>query len=368
MWRVPLVALDDDARVVLRVTVAGEPELEPGAMVTVEEMTARTWKLDGRSGVSLRARAITALYCNEIHGEDDPRLGEAICAECFDHRGAVIWNNALSELWRRTTIHLPRALARLTGVTQDVLHHQVRIAYVKVVEYQRRGLMRLHVVIRLDRAMPKYRAEEIKPPPSRFTVELLEHAVRAAVEAVDAPVANGLGERVRWGSELSVDAIGIGGLRARACASYLAKYSTKSTELAGGVVHRVTAHELDALPVREHVRTYMREAFQLAAEPRAGRAALDRYAHAIGYRGHCVSKSRRYSTTFKALRQAREDHVRARLAGESQPVVRLSQLGYSGMGHDTDSDAFWAHNEYERRRQARILAREALSEVESRAG
>src|SRR4051812_3435201 len=58
MWRVPLVALGDDAGVVLRVTVAGEPELEPGAMVTVEEMTVRTWKLDGRSGVSLRARAI----------------------------------------------------------------------------------------------------------------------------------------------------------------------------------------------------------------------------------------------------------------------------------------------------------------------
>ncbi len=66
----------------------------------------------------------TALYCNEIHDENDPRLGEAICGECFDHRGAVIWNNALSELWRRTTIYLPRALARLTGVTQDVLHHQ----------------------------------------------------------------------------------------------------------------------------------------------------------------------------------------------------------------------------------------------------
>jgi hypothetical protein len=60
LWRVPVVALGDDDGVVLRVTVADDPELEPGAMVTVEEMTARTWKLDGRSGVSLWAWAITA--------------------------------------------------------------------------------------------------------------------------------------------------------------------------------------------------------------------------------------------------------------------------------------------------------------------
>jgi hypothetical protein len=60
LWRVPLVALGDDAGEVLRVTVAGDPGLEPGGLVAVEDMTALTWKLDGRSGVSLRARAITA--------------------------------------------------------------------------------------------------------------------------------------------------------------------------------------------------------------------------------------------------------------------------------------------------------------------
>jgi replication initiator protein RepSA len=156
-------------------------------------------------------------------------------------------------------------------------------------------------------------------------------------------------------------------LHARKCARYLAKYSTKSTELAGGVVYRVSEHELDALPVREHVRSYMREAFQLAADPALAGRRFDRYAHAIGYRGHCVSKSRCYSTTFKALRQAREDHVHARLAGESQLVERRSQLRYSGFGHDTDADAFLAASGHERRRQARILAREELTDVEWRA-
>src|SRR4051794_13732859 len=304
--------------------------------------------------------------CSRVHDDDDACPGEPLCRACFDHCGAVIWNNLLGELWRRTTIYLPRRLARLTGMTQKRLRRLVRVSCVKVAEYQRRGLVHLHVVIRLDRAMPKYRSDEIKRPSARFTVELLERAVRATVDAVDAP-AKGLGERVRWGSELGVDRIGAGGLHARHCAGYLAKYATKRTELAGGVVHRVTEPELDALPVREHVRIYMREAFRLAADPKMAERRFDRYAHAIGYRGHCVTKSRRYSTTFKALRQAREDYVRARIAGGSWPVERRSQLRYAGIGHDTDADAFLAHSGFEKRREARLLAREALREVEWRA-
>ena len=76
----------------------------------------------------------TALCCNDTHDEDDACLGEPICSECFDHRGAVVWNNALSELWRRTTIYLPRVLARLTGMTQKRLRRLVRVSYVKVAE------------------------------------------------------------------------------------------------------------------------------------------------------------------------------------------------------------------------------------------
>jgi hypothetical protein len=78
-----------------------------------------------------------------------------------------VWNNALSELWRRTSIYLPRILARLTGMTQTRLRRLVRVSYVKVAEYQQRGLIHLHVVVRLDRQMPRYRQDEIKPPPRR---------------------------------------------------------------------------------------------------------------------------------------------------------------------------------------------------------
>jgi Replication initiator protein, pSAM2 len=95
----------------------------------------------------------------------------------------------------------------------------------------------------------------------------------------------------------------------REVAGYLAKYATKSTEQAGGVLHRVAERQLDALPVREHVRTYMRAAFGLAADPALAERRFEACAHTLGYRGHCLTKSRRYSTTFTALREARERHV-----------------------------------------------------------
>src|SRR5262249_28628549 len=163
------------------------------------------------------------------------------------------------------TIYLPRKLARRLGVTQKKLKRLVRAAYVKVAEYQHRGLVHVHVVIRLDRAMPDYRAETLRPPDGRFTAELLEDALRAAADAVTVPVpAEVGGGYVTWGPQLDVQHIGADrALEPGRCAGYLAKYATKATEQAGGVLHRVDEHDVDQLPVREHVKTYLRTAFEL---------------------------------------------------------------------------------------------------------
>jgi replication initiator protein RepSA len=319
------------------------------------------------------------LSCGRVHDEDDRCLGEPLCAECFDHAGAVVWNNAFGELWRRTTIYLPRALARLTGMTQKALRELLRVSYVKVAEYQRRGLVHLHVVIRLDRAMPAYRAEEVKRPPERFGVELLEDALRAVVDEVRAPLPDELGGGVvRWGGELDVRHLA--GDDRREVAGYLAKYATKSTELAGGVVHRVAEHQVDELPVREHVRAYMREAFALAEDPTLADRRLAATAHALGYRGHCLTKSRRYSTTFKALREARERHVHEQLLARSDDAAQRALAGsverhasfrYVGQGHLTAADALLAASAAARAREQRRVAREerwTVSEGEWKAG
>jgi len=41
--------------------------------------------------------------------------------------------------------------------------------------------------------MPKYRADEIRPPAKRFTVQLLEDALRAAVGNVSVQIPDELG-------------------------------------------------------------------------------------------------------------------------------------------------------------------------------
>ena len=68
-----------------------------------------------------------------------------------------------ADLWRRFTTYLPRHLARLAGLTQKTLRALVRIRYVKVAEYQARGVVHFHAVIRLDAP-----GEDYQPPPARY--------------------------------------------------------------------------------------------------------------------------------------------------------------------------------------------------------
>jgi hypothetical protein len=216
--------------------------------------------------------------------------------------------------------------------------------------------------------MPAYRASEVHPPPAPFGVELLEDAIRATVSEVAAPLPDELrGGPVRWGRELGIRRLD-GAVR-RQVAGYLAKYATKSTEQAGGVLHRVSEHQLDALPVREHVRRYLRAAFTLATEPALADRRLAACAHQLGYRGHCLTKSRRYSTTFTALRKAREQYVHEQilacsrdstqraLAGASE---RIASFRYAGQGHITAADELLAASAAARARDQRRVAREAL--------
>src|SRR3954469_4309480 len=39
------------------------------------------------------------LSCTAIHREDDACVGEPLCRECWDYRGAVVWNHTLGKLW-----------------------------------------------------------------------------------------------------------------------------------------------------------------------------------------------------------------------------------------------------------------------------
>ena len=117
--------------------------------------------------------------CSERHSPDDPRVGEPICPDCYDYTGSVLFNAHAPELWRRFTITLRRCLARLAGMTQKDLAKHVRISFAKVAEYQRRGVVHFHAVIRLDGPEGPDTL-----PPRWASADLLADAVRAAVPIV----------------------------------------------------------------------------------------------------------------------------------------------------------------------------------------
>lgn len=274
---------------------------------------------------------------------------------------------------------LPATTARCPlELTQKRLNEQVRVSYVKVAEYQTRGLVHVHPLIRLDRRMPAYRDDEVHAPPRRFSAELLEEALRGAVTAVSvqAPAEVG-GGYMRWGEQLDIQRFSADDDERGRRASYLAKYSTKSTEQAGGLLHRIESSEVERVQVREHVRCFLREAFDVACGEEMRERRVGENAHAFGYRGHCLTKSRRWSTTFKALRDARQRHVHEELlARSSDPAqrelashataARLSAFEFVGLGHLTTADAYLAAQAAAQAREKRELGREALYDHHNR--
>ena len=135
------------------------------------------------------------ISCPVRHLDEDPRLGRPLCPHCYDYEAAVLFNFHAGTLFKRFTTYLPRHLARLAGITRKRLRADLRIRYVKVAEYQARGIIHFHAVIRLDALGTGY-----PPPPPRYTTAILCDAITLAARAVriDAPTGPGR-PRVRLG-------------------------------------------------------------------------------------------------------------------------------------------------------------------------
>ncbi|MFF5014102.1 replication initiator [Streptomyces sp. NPDC001165] len=279
--------------------------------------------------------------CGTHHTEDDPALGTPLDPTTYDYTGAVLWNAHAGQLWARFTIYLRRALARQLGKTQKALNAALRVSFAKVAEYQQRGLVHFHAVIRFDGP-----GGHTTQPPPWATFDSLGAAVRMAVEQARLTIASdAVGERViEWGGEYRIDpitALGDGELTdARVAeytdakvAGYVAKYATKNAEGAGTVDRTLMcrpcagrgyvrgpdrfhdrctdcdgtgqAEPIKALPVQQHVRQMIRTAWALGHLPEFADLKLWKWAHMLGFRGHFSSKSRAYSTTLGALRDVR---------------------------------------------------------------
>lgn len=299
------------------------------------------------------------ISCNRRHNPDDPRLGRAMCPDCYDYTAAVLFNDHAGELWRRFTTYLPRTLARLAGITHQHLRQLVAVRYVKVAEYQARGVIHYHALIRLDavagKTLPGLEGSYAPPPPF-FTADLLCDAITSAAAAVrvDADLPQGTTLRLRFGTQIDPRPIrqadGLPGtgsqLSVAAVGNYIAKYATKVLDAPGVPDHSIrTRSAIDALSCSPHYKQMITTAWQLGGGTHhPARTRLCKWAHMLGYGGHFLTKSRRYSTTFGQLRRARTEHRKRQRhpTGERDPwgrpldervVLVLSTFTYDGPGH-----------------------------------
>ncbi|WP_051425720.1 replication initiator [Jiangella gansuensis] len=259
------------------------------------------------------------LSCVRRHDADDPQVGQPLCFECYDYTAHAAWQWWAPQLWRYFTMALRRRLARTAGMSMKTFTSAAKVSYTRVVEFQARGVVHFHVVIRLDGP-----DGPTTPPQLDLTVTHLEDAVRhaAAHAHKDVPLPGGQTLRLRWGRQLDLRSITPGAGRdnregsahPHQVAAYLAKYLTKSTEdfglpVSGKLYSAGHAAKHGATP---HAVRLIKAAQQLVPVNDDYARLKDRYA-TLGYRGHPITKSRAYSVTFGALRTARR-HWRQRRA------------------------------------------------------
>lgn len=263
------------------------------------------------------------MSCLRRHDEDDPVLGSPLCVKCFDYEGAVLWNAESARLWNRTFEQIRRRLAITLDLTNEELTQRVRLSYLKVTEFQRRGLGHFHVVMRADGP-----GEPFSPPPSFLTAAMLTQVITSVVKDFSLTTTRDV---FAWGQQFRIaDASTLERDDLR-IAAYLAKYATKTTDGSLDFARRFHARseilKLDAAP---HLQRLALTTWDLALEPPLLSMNLRAHAHAFGVRGQLITKSRHYSTRFQDLRNARA----AYMTGPQSEDPIAGTFSYDGRGYD----------------------------------
>jgi hypothetical protein len=134
----------------------------------------------------------------------------------------------------------------------------------------------------------------------------------------------------------------------RRAAAYLAKYATKGSDEHGVLDHRLRSGTPTDGRLPDHLRNLVTTAWELGEQPATEHLRL--WAHTCGFRGHFLTKSRRYSTTFGALRTERQRwRIANRADGPSDgtpgpEVLEIREWAFDGSGYRTAGDVCLARN------------------------
>lgn len=234
--------------------------------------------------------------CKRFHHSGDPLIGVPVC-DCFDYEKAAAYNAAVPKLWTATLNALNAAFPPAGSIEFDAdaelftikPGRTSRLAYIKVAEWQQRGLVHLHVLIR-DVADAD--------------------TVRAALAGVEA-------DGHTWSTDpaygIKVEIIKPGNAeRARQAFSYIVKYSVKS----------VADHQAERSPaLREHlarIRAASTSTCDCSEEKRSAPEhdstcrVLRAHTEGLGFGGHLLTKSQGWGESFLSLRLARRSWSRAK--------------------------------------------------------
>jgi hypothetical protein len=252
-----------------------------------------------------------ASTCLVQHGDDDSRLGQPLCRDCYDYASHVVWQWWAPDLWRRFTITFHRLVAHTLGIPATRLGEVATVQYAKVAEYQLRGVVHFHALARLDgpRSVDGFAAG-----PAGIDADMLAALVREAASLVWLTVpgvdVDDRPRRLVFGRQIDARPVRTSRrtdnpertLTPEQVAGYLAKYATKSADDTGARdnphhrrIRAITRGLAERAQDRAHKRNVRDNPYEL----------LGNWVHMLGFRGHFASKSRRYSITLGALRRAR---------------------------------------------------------------
>ncbi|GAA4456145.1 replication initiator [Phytohabitans houttuyneae] len=330
----------------------------------------------------------TRLLCFVRHDNDDARLGSPLCLDCYDHDAQVVWNLQAGELWRRTTIAINRQLRRLVA-TRGIPHvptvsvngrvrtvPPVRLSFGKAAEMQRRGVVHFHAIVRLDGIDPTD-PTAVVPPPAGIDADdlkaIIDRVARTVGFTTEPHPAQPAGWQIGWGDQVLTKVITVAGrgeVTDAQVASYLAKYATKSTEVTGATAPRLTDGTVNLYADGDgtHTERLIEACWQLG-QPREWRR-LRRWAHMLGFGGHFLTKSRRYSITFALLRNTRVAFRRTQTSGPEQTTpaeqpttLVVNFLQFVGAGWHTTADALLANTSAAMAREHQQTACEYLATI-----
>ncbi|MDE9367319.1 hypothetical protein PZ938_16990 [Luteipulveratus sp. YIM 133132] len=311
-------------------------------------------------------------WCQRRHDDGAEQVGSPLCSGCYDYTGHVIWQWWAPELWRRLTIEVRRTLAAGLGVAESRLKDAASIQYAKVAEYQARGMIHFHALIRLDGpADGGIGSPAPAPADGRDLADLIRDAVGRVAFTAPPAFPDDPGHVLRFGAQVDVRTVRAGSrtddpagpLTPAQVAGYLAKYATKDATSAAGPDRRGTPHlrRVKDTCRQLHEHSTRRRVRCRATDPEYvdPYSLIGKWAHMLGFRGHFSTKSRRYSVTLGALRRARvrwqaiaEESRRtgepidtadleARLLADDEETTTLvvGAWAYDGTGWETPADA-----------------------------